>query len=66
MSEKIKIKPLIDKIKNFNAIGMPCSGVEFGKLKDGKTIAVPEKVAKELTSLGIVKVETKKKKKGDK
>ena len=60
----MKIKALIDKFVNFNAMNVPCSGLEFKKLKDGKTIDVNNEIADKMLAKGIVeKVSNKKSKK---
>jgi hypothetical protein len=64
----MKIKAKIEKIVNFNAMNVPCSNLQFGQLRDGKSVEVEDEVAEEMMAMGIaVKSETKKKvTKGDK
>ena len=60
----MKVKPFKDKLKKFNAVGMPCTSKEFNDLKDGKEIALTEKTAELMKSMGLVQiVEDKKSKK---
>ena len=61
----MNVKPLVDKLKKFSFVGIPCTSKEFSDLKDGKTIALPKKVALEMQSMGLVTT-IDKKKKGDK
>ena len=62
----MKIKSKLNKISNFNAMNVPCSGLEFTQLKDGKSIEVDDEVADKMLAMGIVeKVNNKKAKKGD-
>ena len=61
----MNVKPLVDKLRKFNFVGMPCTSKEFDDLKDGKTIALPKEVALEMQSMGLVTT-IDKKKKGDK
>ena len=64
----MKIKAKLDKIRNFNAMNVPCSNLEFGQLRDGASIEVKDEVADKMLAMGIVeKVNTKNKKakKGD-
>ena len=62
----MKIKAIIEKFVNFNAMNVPCSGLEFGQLRDGKSVEVDEEVADKMLAMGIVeKVNNKKAKKGD-
>ena len=63
----MKIKAKLDKIGNFNAMNVPCSGLHFGELRDGKSVEVDDEVADKMLAMGIVeKVNMKKAKKGDK
>ena len=58
----MKVKPFTDKIKKFNAVGMPCTSKEFNDLKDGKEIALPRETAELMQSMGLVQtIENKKK-----
>ena len=60
----MKVKPFKDKLKKFNAVGMPCTSKEFNDLKDGKEIALPKETAELMKSMGLVQiVEDKKSKK---
>ena len=61
----MKVKPN-DKIKVFNAIGMPCSSKELNDLKDGKEIALTEETAKLMQSMGLVQIIDKKSKSKEK
>ena len=64
----MKIKGKISKIRNFNAMNVPCSNLEFGQLRDGASVEVDDEVANKMLAMGIVeKVNTKNKKakKGD-
>ena len=58
----MKVNPFTDKIKKFNAVGMPCTSKEFNDLKDGKEIALPRETAELMQSMGLVQtIENKKK-----
>ncbi len=60
----MKVKPFKDKLKKFNAVGMPCTSKEFNDLKDGKEIALTKETAELMKSMGLVQiVEDKKSKK---
>ena len=61
----MNVKPLVDKLKKFSFVGIPCTSKEFSDLKDGKTIALPKEVALQMQSMGLVTT-IDKKKKGDK
>jgi len=62
----MKIKAKLTKIGNFNAMNVPCSGLHFGELRDGKSVEVDDEVADKMLAMGIVeKVNNKKAKKGD-
>ncbi len=62
----MKIKGRINKLANFNAMNVPCSSIEFSKLRDGKVVDVKENVANKMLAMGIVeKIKIKKAKKGD-
>ena len=64
----MKIKAKIEKIRNFNAMNVPCSNLEFGQLRDGASIEVEDEVANKMLAMGIVdkiNAKTKKAKKGD-
>ena len=64
----MKIKARIEKIRNFNAMNVPCSNLEFGQLRDGASIEVEDEVANKMLAMGIVdkiNAKTKKAKKGD-
>ena len=52
----MKVKPFVDKLKKFNAVGMPCTSKEFNDLKDGKEIALTEKTAELMKSMGLVQI----------
>ena len=63
----MKIKAKVNKIRNFNAMNVPCSNLEFGQLRDGKSVEVKDEVADKMLAMGIVeKVTIKKAKKGAK
>ena len=62
----MKIKSKLNKISNFNAMNVPCSGLEFTQLKDGKSIEVDDEVADKMLAMGIVEKTTIKKAKGAK
>ena len=62
----MKIKAKLPKIRNFNAMNVPCSNLEFGQLRDGASVEVKDEVADKMLAMGIVeKVNNKKAKKGD-
>ena len=62
----MKIKAKLNKIGNFNTMNVPCSGLHFGELRDGKSVEVDDEVADKMLAMGIVeKVNNKKAKKGD-
>ena len=50
----MKIKAIINKFINFNAMNVPCSGLEFGELRDGKEVEVDNEVANKMLAIGIV------------
>ena len=63
----MKIKAKINKIGNFNAMNVPCSGLEFSQLKRGKSVELDDEVGDKMLAMGIVEKTTKTKtKKGDK
>ena len=64
----MKIKAKLEKFKNFNAMNVPCSGLEFSKLRRGHSVKVDDEVGDKMLSMGIVEktTETKKKSKGEK
>ena len=64
----MKVKAIEGKLNNFNAMNVPCSGLHFGELRDGKSIDVDDEVADKMLAMGIVEktIEKKKKSKGDK
>ena len=63
----MKIKGRINKLANFNAMNVPCSSIEFSKLRDGEEINLKEDVANKMLAMGLLKkVKIKKAKKGDK
>ena len=62
----MKIKAKINKIRNFNAMNVPCSCKEFGELRDGKELEIDDEVADKMLAMGIVEKEIKKTKKGSK
>ena len=64
----MKIIAKLNKIGNFNAMNVPCSGLHFGELRDGKSVEVDDEVADKMLAMGIAEktIEKKKKSKGDK
>ena len=64
----MKIKAKLQKFRNFNAMNVPCSGLEFSQLKRGKSVELDDEVGNKMLAMGIVEktTETKKTKKGDK
>ena len=63
----MKVKGRVNKLRNLNVMNVPCSSVEFSKLRDGKEIDLKEEVADRMLAMGIIeKVKSKKAKKGDK
>tara|TARA_R100000664_G_scaffold33879_1_gene52496 strand:- start:1855 stop:2049 length:195 start_codon:yes stop_codon:yes gene_type:complete len=62
----MNIKGKIDKINNFNSLNVPCSTLEFGQLRDGKSIDVDDEVANKMLAMGIVEKVNKKSKKAKK
>ena len=59
----MKVKPFTDKLKKFNAVGMPCTSKEFNDLKDGKEIALTKETAELMKSMGLVQIVEDKKSK---
>ena len=59
----MKVKPLVDKLRKFSAVGMPCTSKELSDLKDGKTIALPRENAELMQQMGLVQIIENKKKK---
>ena len=60
----MKVKARIEKFVNFNAMNVPCTGLEFKQLRDGKEGEVDNEVADKMLATGIVeKVSNKKSKK---
>ena len=63
----MKVKGRIKKLVNFNAMNVPCSSIEFSKLRDGEEINLKEDVANKMLAMGLLKkVKIKKAIKGDK
>ena len=58
----MKVKPLVDKLRKFSAVGMPCTSKELSDLKDGKTIALPQEKAELMQQMGLVQIIENKKK----
>ena len=58
----MKVKPLVDKIRKFSAVGMPCTSKELSDLKDGKQIALPIEDAELMQQMGLVQIIENKKK----
>ena len=52
----MKVKPLVDKLRKFNFIGMPCTSKEFSDLRKGKSIALPVEIAELMKSMGLVQI----------
>ena len=48
----MKIKSKLNKISNFNAMNVPCSNLEFGQLRDGKSIEVDDEDADKVNTIG--------------
>jgi|TARA_R100000808_G_C2115173_1_gene128026 hypothetical protein len=60
----MKIKGKISKLHRVNPNAVQCEVAMLAKLKDGDTVDIPEKAAKELLNMGVVeKADNKKKKK---
>ena len=59
----MKVKAKIEKLSNFNAMNIPCSSVEFSKLREGKEIDLKQEVADKLLAMGLVNKVNKKNKK---
>ena len=63
----MKITAKLEKFRNFNAMNVPCSGLEFSQLKRGKSVELDDEVGDKMLAMGIVEKTTKTKtKKGDK
>ena len=62
----MKVKPLVDKLKKFSAVGMPCTSKELSDLKDGKQISLPIENAELMQQMGLVQIIENKKKKKEK
>tara|TARA_R100000742_G_C4252748_1_gene70897 strand:+ start:408 stop:605 length:198 start_codon:yes stop_codon:yes gene_type:complete len=63
----VKIKGRIEKLHRININAISCDVASFDKLKNGKTINIPEKAAKELINMGVAEqAENKKTKKESK
>ena len=58
----MKVKPLVDKLRKFSAVGMPCTSKELSDLKDGKQIALPIENAELMQQMGLVQIIENKKK----
>ena len=58
----MKVKPLVDKLKKFSAVGMPCTSKELSDLKDGKQISLPIENAELMQQMGLVQIIENKKK----
>ena len=60
----MKVKPFKDKLKKFNAVGMPCTSKEFNDFKYVKEISLTKETAELMQSMGLVQIlEDKKSKK---
>ena len=62
----MKVKAKLDKIGNFNAMNVPCSGLHFGELRDGKSVEVDDEIADKMLAMGVVEKINKKSKKAKK
>ena len=58
----MKVTPLVDKLKKFSAVGMPCTSRELSDLKDGKQISLPIENAELMQQMGLVQIIENKKK----
>ena len=58
----MKVKPLVDKLIKFSAVGMPCTSKELSDLKDGKQISLPIENAELMQQMGLVQIIENKKK----
>ena len=58
----MKVKPLVDKLSKFSAVGMPCTSKELSDLKDGKQISLPIENAELMQQMGLVQIIENKKK----
>ena len=58
----MKVKPLVDKLIKFSAVGMHFTSKELSYLKDGKEIALPIKNAELMQQMGLVQIIENKKK----
>ena len=58
----MKVKPLVDKLRKFSSVGMPCTSKELSDLKDGKTISLPIENAELMQQMGLVQIIENKKK----
>ena len=58
----MNVKPLVDKLKKFSFVGIPCTSKEFDDMKEGKEIALPIKAAELMQSMGLVELIHKNKK----
>ena len=61
----MKVKAF-DKINKFPSVGMPCTNKELQDLKNGKEIALPIEVAKQMSAMGLVELLENKKNKIEK
>jgi len=52
----MKIKAKLNKIYRISSNSVDCSTSEFNKLKDGETVELAEKSAKQLLNMGVVEV----------
>ena len=50
----MKVKGRVNKLRNLNVMNVPCSSVEFSKLRDGKEIDLKEEVADRMLAMGII------------
>ena len=48
----MKVKAIEGKLNNFNAMNVPCSGLHFGELRDGKSVEVDDEVADKMLAMG--------------
>tara|TARA_Y100001938_G_C8093704_1_gene436738 strand:- start:1304 stop:1492 length:189 start_codon:yes stop_codon:yes gene_type:complete len=62
----MKIKARLNKIYRISSNSVKCSTSEFNKLKDGETVEMAEKSAKQLLNMGVVEMSKNKTKKESK
>jgi len=57
----MKIKAKVNKIRNFNAMNVPCSSKQFSDLRDGKSVELSENIANKMLAMGLVEKQKKEK-----